>query len=652
MNKWLQKNNKQILAFVMVLLMVAFLLPSTFQGCGGRGMHVGTINGKKLTEIELRNSYGEWEYVLNRVFIAPRAGDVQNMRPLLSAFAIGSAAQEIDQNKAMYMLLKEEAQQMGASVSPATLDAILAQVMVRHDDGRILDYESIREKNEGKILRNAVANVLSVEAAFLRAAANVKVSAPQRQLELAAQSQTVTLGIVPFDASNYADKITPPTKEQLQEQFNKYADVQASENGTKENPFGFGYRFPDRLKVQYLLLPRSEIRKAVLAQKSEYDWEVDARKYYLANLASFPSTQPAATQPGAATQPAHVSFEQAKDRALDAVLAPKIETLSRMVQQRIILALNNDYTAFAKSQTAATSGPAPGTALGPAFDTFDYLTALATDVQKQFGVVLTAVNLGDQYRSAQALAQISTINEAEAMVQGRPEPFATYAFQAAEPLMPAGSKDREQAFALHLFQPSQAMATFDGTFAIFRITSAQPAHKPASIDEVAAQVEADVKRKLQFEAAVADAKKLLESAASTNLNTAASSAGKLVIDSGPMRLMGQVAIPGLPLGNTAQQQFRQQAFDLLTDLHPAKPPTKLIELPIESKALAVELRALEGTFPAELTPMLEANIASSVQNQTVQLIAPLWFNYDSVVERTGYVDPYAKPKPDQTAAAN
>lgn len=652
MNKWLQKNNKQILAIVMVFLMVAFLLPSTFQGCSGRGMHVGTVNGKKLTEIELRNSYGEWEYVLNRVFIAPRAGDVENMRPLLSAFAIGSAAREIDQNKSMYMLLKEEAQQMGASISPATLDAILAQVLVRHDDGRIMDYESIREKNEGKVLRNAVANVLSVEAAFLRAAANVKVSAPQRQLELAAQSQTVTLGIVPFDANSYADKITAPTTEQLQEQFNKYADVLASENGTKENPFGFGYRFPDRLKVQYLMLPRSEIRKAVLAQKSEYDWEVDARKHYLANLASFPSTQPASTQPGAATQPAHMPFEQAKDRALDAVLAPKMESLARMVQQRIILALNNDYTAYAKSQFAAASAPAPGTALGPAFDTFDYLTALSTDVQKQFGVVLTAANLGDQYRSAKDLANMPTISDAEAMVQGRPEPFATYAFQAAEPLMPAESKDREQAFALHVFQPSQAMTTFDGTFAIFRITAAQPAHKPATIDEVAAQVESDVKRRLQYEAAAADAKKLLESAANTNLNSAASSAGKLVIDSGPMRLMGQVAIPGLLLGNTAQQQFRQQAFDLLTDLHPVKPPTKLIELPTEAKALAVELRALEGSFPAELTPMLEANIASSVQNQTVQLLAPLWFNYDSVVERTGYVDPYAKPKSAETAAAN
>src|SRR5688500_7803220 len=99
-----------------------------------------------------------------------------------------------------------------------------------------------------------------------------------------------------FTTAKYLDaaKAQPITAEQLNAHFDKYADTVAGD-ASDANPFAFGYKYPDRVKLQYVAITRADVRKVVEASKTAYDWEVEARKYHRQNQAEFkpdPTTQP------------------------------------------------------------------------------------------------------------------------------------------------------------------------------------------------------------------------------------------------------------------------------------------------------------------------------------------------------------------------
>src|SRR5436305_1287416 len=75
-----------------------------------------------------------------------------------------------------------------------------------------------------------------------------------------------------------------PTPEQLNEQFNRYRNALPAEFETQPemnpldpqsseawkarqaaDPFGFGYKYPDRVKLQYISISRDEVRKGIRA---------------------------------------------------------------------------------------------------------------------------------------------------------------------------------------------------------------------------------------------------------------------------------------------------------------------------------------------------------------------------------------------------
>jgi hypothetical protein len=48
------------------------------------------------------------------------------------------------------------------------------------------------------------------------------------------------------------------------------------------------------VKLQYIALPREELRQSVRKAKSDYEWKVRAFEFYTDNQNLFPTTQPAA----------------------------------------------------------------------------------------------------------------------------------------------------------------------------------------------------------------------------------------------------------------------------------------------------------------------------------------------------------------------
>src|SRR3954470_13147521 len=130
-------------------------------------------------------------------------------------------------------------------------------------------------------VRRALAELLLVRQASLRAASAVKVSQPMVQRQLAESGQSLTVDVADFTTAKYMDKAQspPPTAEQLKTQFEKYGE-EIKGSPTESNPFGFGYKYPHRVKLQYIAIPKSDVRKSVEATRSAYQWEVDSRIYY------------------------------------------------------------------------------------------------------------------------------------------------------------------------------------------------------------------------------------------------------------------------------------------------------------------------------------------------------------------------------------
>jgi hypothetical protein len=571
MNQWLRRNNKKLLAFFGVFLMVAFLLPTTFQGFNRGNPTLGTLgDGSRVYYQEVEQANDEWRY-LRTLFAPTGRPPPDDLVPVLAFLSVGIVEGEQDKNELLYYLLRKEAERLGIRPREQTLDGFLEMIRIQTPDGRLTDYESIRNKPQGAYTRQAAANLLAVEFAFRRAAGAIKVTRPEIQTFMAMQFQTLALDVVPFYVSEFEPTVGEISAEQLRKQFDAYADT-LPDRPTDENIFGFGYKFPDRVKLQYIRVSREALRAAVMddptygptPQDREYYWAKEAYKYFLDHQDEFPppttqaadgTTLPSATQP--ATTPEQ-RFEQVRAVALERVVGPEIDKLARKVQGRITSALNADYIAW--SNAKSTNATPPNT-LG-AYDSLEYLNNLANDVNNRFKVLPQVVNLGDELRSGEELARFENLGQFFSRVPGREMSLPQYVFTATEAFVPADKKDEPS--VLSLMEPSQVLDDVDGGFAQFRVTAAEPARRPTSIDEVAEAVRRDVRIALAMDAATAAAQKLIDSAGEGGLSAAAQSAGRKLVDLDEVRFGAPILSTDLPAITPAGvAQFQRVAFDLL-----------------------------------------------------------------------------------------
>src|SRR5205085_2251615 len=138
-------------------------------------------------------------------------------------------------------LLIKEAQRMNVRVNVDDLKMVMQNDIPQLDDDRKMnDYQQ------------AVYDMLLVRDAFVRAIGVIKISQPLERYRVATNAQSITVDVADFDAAKYAAKVTPPTTQQLQLQFARYQNTPRGQPNPTTNPFGFGYQYPDRLKLQYI----------------------------------------------------------------------------------------------------------------------------------------------------------------------------------------------------------------------------------------------------------------------------------------------------------------------------------------------------------------------------------------------------------------
>ena len=123
-------------------------------------------------------------------------------------------------------------------------------------------------------LRGAVARMLQVLQQFEESQVQTMPSIPRVRRLFADLNEKVDLRLLVLPASEFLSQVAEPTDEQIRGQFETYRDVAPSRGRTADD-YGFGYRLPDRVSVQYLWVQEDIVRRVTEAEPRL------AREYYL-----------------------------------------------------------------------------------------------------------------------------------------------------------------------------------------------------------------------------------------------------------------------------------------------------------------------------------------------------------------------------------
>jgi len=285
------RRRQKMVIIIMVALMVSFLIGlqglQMFFDRGGRDSTVGTSRFGKVDIAEVWTADRDQELV----------GKYLGRSLPIGAKSAG------DVNLAFALLLKE-ADANEIIISDADVDSFLGAMGMDVKGAQYKALLSLLKSNEGetteKRFRAAVARWLTVSRAFGLALAASPPSKPELTLMCRDLGELIDLRVLEVPAEEFAEGIPEPLDADVTAQFDKYKD-QAPKSYTKENPFGFGYRQPDRLRMEYLFANEDVVRRVTRPADRRM------RQYYRENASQFvkevpvPSTQPAIVLP---TQPA------------------------------------------------------------------------------------------------------------------------------------------------------------------------------------------------------------------------------------------------------------------------------------------------------------------------------------------------------------
>lgn len=621
----LKKHRRRILAIAVAFLMIAFLIPS-LRGTGNSDFAIGKVYGKKIYISELKQAQFRWNLLRTKILVQSQAG----LMPVTAE--LGQYANEqIEEHPELFMLLAAEARRQGVFISDETLKDKHQSLIILPDPNLDMTRADVANTVNG-----ALRDLLMIKETFDRALSAIHVSQPMRDYEIA-RLQQVKMAAVDFRSSEHIEQLPPPTEEQLQQQFAKYKDVlPASSRGLdKSNPFGFGYRLPDRVQIQFVMVPTEQVRSVVEAGKDAKRWRVDARRFYN----KYPEMFSATTQPAGATQPTSTTrpFEQVSKEALEAVIKPEVDKQQQAIVSRINQILATDWNAFRIAKDAQANS-----SLGVPFNSYQYMQRLAEEIEKQFRVQIS-IGASGSLLGAGELAQLGPIAQSATLANVGFPIYATITEQQRKNLV---SRMPGLPQALELWQPSQMLRDADSNNYIFRRTAYEAEHSPKDIEEVRARVERDVKSLRAFEKAREAAEQFVAAAKQDGLAKAAEAAKRPVADTGMISRDSGVAM-GLHLSDSGTRQFVAKAMDELLARRAAgeEQPIAAVAVEQEGRVIVARLDEVKAEWKAEQIPMLTSYVQTMTAQRLSQPMQAQWYDYNNVRDRVEY-------QPDQATYSN
>ena len=378
--KWFRKNNKMLMAVFVVMLMLAFIGGSYIRYLTNKqSAHSQTVayygDSKKITNFDIGDAQFELtvlreigaDYLLKNVTnVQFNAPDLQGlMLGELLFFEKNSSAylnraiqqlvrskgynisvkmindiyrQPIARNDIYWILLTREAAEAGVRTSEQAakrnLEKWIPQLATIHRSGVGFDYASriaaIVNKyhvSEEKVV-NIFAKLLSVLQYANIVCSNQNITVAQLQNMISRERRYINAEVIRVNSKLFVDSAPDPTDEQIKEHFEKYKNNPQGRI-TQDNPWGFGYKLDDRVRIEYFAVKRDEVAKIVTVPTPE-----EAEEYYQRNINNF--TQQVPSDPNDPNSPATtvtLSYASQASNILDFLLQRKVSTKANKILQ-------------------------------------------------------------------------------------------------------------------------------------------------------------------------------------------------------------------------------------------------------------------------------------------------------------------------------
>jgi hypothetical protein len=334
--KWMRKNKTRIMAIVVVLLMIAFVGGYGLQRLMQPGIKgsepVGHYYNKKgaISNDDIRSAQGQLALLkalgadailqsrptfmqtadipslaLAQVLfaesrISPLIGQeikriARQQQLRLADWQVDEFFRELSREKPeiLWLLLRAEARQAGYVISSedagGMLKVIIPQLYARRGATpeqtptaeqvitSIMDRHGVDQET---ILRT-FADLLGIMQYANLVTQEEDVTIAQLKYDTLQQSQSMDIEAVLFDAAALTGKAAQPTAEAMEKQFDKYK-MYAPFDVNSENPYGFGYRQPPRVRLEWMLVELSDVTKQVPVPTAE-----QTEEYYQRNQSQF-----------------------------------------------------------------------------------------------------------------------------------------------------------------------------------------------------------------------------------------------------------------------------------------------------------------------------------------------------------------------------
>ncbi len=638
MLKFLRQYNQWILVVGGSLLLITFLMPTAIQNCAQESATSGavwaTYDGGKVTGEDLEQARQE-------MVVLEQVGNA-----VLSQLGA-------DRDPAHWWLLAHEAKLAGLVGGLGDGEAVVSQMAAQRAEQaktnpnvpgttpETMLSELIRSSRATRdVVLETIAKAQGV-ARMVNLAANVdRVSDKRFEHVLAESLLGVSGDMFVIDARKdtpglaAAIAVSASDEAALLAHFKLYADKVAGQTSAldkasgaaKEVPSPFGYRVPDRFKLEWITIPKSSIASSV--QNAPELATLALKKRFAQDPAKY-----GAPADGSA---AFATFEAAvRTRATDDLVKERTDAISKFTTDQLGLAqrsLKRDGTYFVLPAEWATQMPA-----------FD---ALAQTIAQEFSIPAPA------YQSSGAEFMTGTQLQSDPMI-GRisTDRFGTRVTLAQ---LVAGAKELtaqnlNAPFQLNLASPP---LTADGGDVVFaRMIAAEPSRAATDLAEVRDAVVKDVLALARFEWLKANQESIATQSVTDGLRTVAAKFGAEVVFARDLREANPqfvqygfklgTAIPGVGTDADAMSAIVAKAIKLpLTE--------DVSKLPLAERTIVVpaaDFLTLIVLQVSELTPLTTEQYAMIAANpQSVGIVRdPIYtinptdlFSFDSLCKRYGF----------------
>lgn len=310
--KWLRKNNSKVMAIVVIVIMFGFvggsyLTSLTQSGPRPRDTIAYFLDGEKIKRTDLQLASRELDILmrlqadvllqnqdmqgifLGELLFAGRSQSVgtpqtvneikrtintnkysissKDISDMHERFTLSAAGQRIPLDSAYFwLLLKNEAHRSGIRVANTDAGKLLTNVIPQLYQNQVTYRQLVGTLLAGGISEKQILTAFSDLLAVLQYShlicANENVTASQAKHLAARQIETIDVDFVRIGAEFFAKSQDAPAEDVIAAHFNKYKEIEPA-TVTAENPYGFGYKLPDRLRLEYIAVKLDDIAKIV-----------------------------------------------------------------------------------------------------------------------------------------------------------------------------------------------------------------------------------------------------------------------------------------------------------------------------------------------------------------------------------------------------